>query len=280
MTPLHWQDLTAPELARRAAAKGATALLPLHAVEQHGAHLPLSTDLEIGRGVLAAALGELPGDRPLLVLPEQGVGASREHGRVPGTLWIPGALLTDWVIALGRGLATSGIGRLVVFSAHGGNRAVLDEAGLVLRDEVDLLVVKVTLARLPRPELPPHGPTLPDAEWQEGIHGGAVETSMMLHLRPDLVRMEALEEDRASAPPPGALPAGHLRVAGGKLAPEGPAPLAWLAGDLHPSGVAGDPRLASAELGRHLVTGYGRWLAALLDEVMGLSPAPGDAAGD
>ncbi|TVP78747.1 MAG: creatininase family protein [Gemmatimonadales bacterium] len=264
-----WQSFTSAELSRQAGQEGATAVLPVHAVEQHGPHLPLSTDLEIGRGVLREARRDLEG-LPIFRLPEQPVGASREHARFAGTLSLPGPLVSEVLVALGRSVATAGIRRLVVFSAHGGNRPALDEAGLVLRDEVGLLVVRATLARFPRPSLPAHLPGLPEEEWREGLHGGAVETSMMLHLRPDLVRMEALEGSGPHTPGTAADVAGPLRRPEGRLGPEGPAPFSWLASDLHPSGVAGNPRLATAELGRHLVMAHARWLGGLLREVSDL----------
>ena len=79
-----WQDLTPPELAELPEAS--VAVMVLGAIEQHGAHLPLSTDLDIGEGLLAAALARLQAGFPLVQLPTLAVGASDEHLSFPGTL--------------------------------------------------------------------------------------------------------------------------------------------------------------------------------------------------
>ena len=70
--------------------------------------------------------------------------------------------------------------RLVLSNSHGGNRHALDTAGLRLRAEQGLLVVKANYFLFPHPD----GGGLPDSEWRHGLHGGAVETAMMLHLQP------------------------------------------------------------------------------------------------
>jgi creatinine amidohydrolase len=248
-----WEELTSGE-SGRFATSDAVAVLPLAAIEQHGPHLPLSTDLEIGMGILeAAARGLSAGDR-VVVLPVQALGTSEEHLRYPGTLSLPPALLQRLLVAVGTNVASAGIRRLVVLNSHGGNRAVLDLAALQLRRELGMLVVKATYPRFSRPDTV----DLPETEWRHGIHGGAIETAMMMHLRPDLVHLEAM----ASFPSLGE----ELAAEGSTLSPEGGASFAWLAGDLHPAGVTGDPRLATAEMGERLVEHYGRTLATVIRE--------------
>lgn len=248
-----WQELTGPE-ARRLAGRDPVIVLPMGAVEQHGPHLPLSTDLEIAGGLLEAAWRLLPADFVGAVLPAQALGASDEHLSFAGTLSLSTRTLEDVVRRTGVSLACHGIRRLVLLNAHGGNRAVVDGAALRLRRECGMLVVKASVFRLP----PPRPLPLPEAEWRHGLHAGAVETAMMLHLRPDLVRQELVTE----APSLGAELEGTLR----RVGPEGDAPFAWLAGDLHPSGATGDPRLATPELGRTLVAHYARVLAEVLQD--------------
>ena len=146
-----WQSLTTAD-AGRAAATDPVVVLPLAAIEQHGPHLPLSTDLDIGMGILASAFRHLPDDFPAWVLPPQTVGASREHARFPGTLSLDPELLSNVICQYGVALSRCGIRRLLVSNSHGGNRAALDAAGLRLREERGLLVVKVNYFNLPRPE--------------------------------------------------------------------------------------------------------------------------------
>ena len=247
-----WQALTTVEAARLAA-RDPVAVLPLAAVEQHGPHLPLSTDLDIGIGLLAAAFEQLPADFPAWALPPVAVGASREHARFAGTISLEPELLAEVIHAHGAALAEAGVRRLVLSNSHGGNRAAAETAALRLRDELELLVVTAHYFVLPRPA----GADLPEAEWRHGLHGGALETALMLHLRPDLVRTEAIGAARSL----GADLEGALRRAGpGNDA----ASIAWLASDLHPSGVTGDASLADAALGRRLVDGYAAALADII----------------
>jgi creatinine amidohydrolase len=246
-----WADLTTTELTDFAV-RDPVVVLPLAAVEQHGPHLPLSTDLVICHGILAHALGLLPPDFPALVLPEQAVGVSREHGAYVGTLSMDGATLGKVVGETAGGLARAGLKRLVLFNTHGGNKGALDEAALRVRADHGMLVAKAHSFRMPRPK----GVALPEREWEEGLHGGAVETAMMMHLRPDLVRTEHV----GAFPSFGAELARELEV----VRPEGTAAFAWMAHDLNRHGVVGDARLATAEMGRTLVEGYGAVLAAIV----------------
>ena len=230
-------------------------ILPLGAIEQHGPHLPLSTDLDIGMGLLARAFRHLPDDFPAWVLPPQAVGSSREHMRFRGTLSLDPELLSEVIHQYGVALAGCGVRRLVLSNSHGGNRHALDAAGLRLRAEEGLLVVKAHYFRFPRPE----GVDLPDAEWRHGLHGGAVETAMMLHLRPDLVRTQEVRESRSL----GADLEGTLR----RLGPEEEAAsFSWLADDLNRLGVIGDPRQADAATGERLVAHYGEALADVIQD--------------
>ena len=247
-----WQALTTVEAARLAA-RDPVAVLPLAAVEQHGPHLPLSTDLDIGIGLLAAAFEQLPADFPAWALPPVTVGTSREHARFAGTISLEPELLAEVIHAHGAALAEAGVRRLVLSNSHGGNRAAAETAALRLRDELELLVVTAHYFLLPRPA----GADLPEAEWRHGLHGGALETALMLHLRPDLVRTEAIRAARSlGADLEGAL----RRAAPGNDA----ASIAWLAGDLHPSGVTGDASLADAALGQTLLNSYAAALADVI----------------
>ena len=244
----YWQTLTTVDAAALES-RDPVVVLPLAAIEQHGPHLPLSTDLDIGLGLLAEAFRHLGDDEPVWALPAQAIGASREHVHFAGTITLEPDLLIEIVCQQGMALAECGVRRLVVSNSHGGNRHVLDAAGLRLREEHGLLVVKANYFLLP----PPEGVVLPDAEWRHGLHGGAVETAMMLHLRPDLVRTEATPTARSF----GQDLAERMR----RLGPKGAVSFSWLADDLNTSGVTGDARLGTAALGAKLVAHYGSALA-------------------
>ena len=249
----YWQTLTTTT-ATALVARDPVVILPLAAIEQHGPHLPLSTDLDIGLGLLREAFRHLPDDLPAWVLPPQTTGASREHVRFTGTLSLEPELVIDLIHQHGTAVAASGVRRLVLFNSHGGNLRAMDAAALRLRDEQGILVVKASYFTFSRPA----GATLPESEWRHGLHGGAVETAMMLHLCPDLVNTDAMQR----FPSLGQDLDAHLR----RLGPEGEAAFAWLAGDLNPHGVTGDARLADAETGQRLVAHYGRVLADVIQD--------------
>ncbi len=246
-----WHELTSDE-AGAFAASDPVVLLPVAAVEQHGPHLPLSTDLEIARGLLAEAFRHLSADVPARVLPFLAIGSSLEHEALPGTLSLPAGLLEEILVHVGGSVARTGVRRIVVVNSHGGNQAAVERAALRLRVSHGLLVVKAYYPRFS----PPAGTLFPESEWRHGLHGGAVETSMMLHLRPDLVHMEQVEP----APSLGE----DLEAAGSRIGPQGPVPFAWVATDLTRTGVTGNPALATAAAGAHLVAHYGAALAEVI----------------
>ena len=247
----YWQSLTTVEAAGLASLDPVI-VLPVAAIEQHGPHLPLSTDLDIGLGLLAEAFRRLPPDLPVRALPPQAVGASGEHRRFAGTLSLAPELLIEALVQLGTAVLGAGVRRLVVSNSHGGNPSAVDIAALRLREEHRALVVKTSWFDSPRPV----EAGLPDEEWRLGLHGGAVETAMMRHLRPDLVRADAV---RRFASVDEEL-SGTLQY----VSAEGGASFAWLAEDLGRQGVTGDATLGTAELGARLVAHYGQVLSDVI----------------
>jgi len=249
---LNWADAT-PRLIESFARRGAVALWPLGAIEQHGEHLPLSTDLDIADGLVAAALPRVRAGLPVLRLPSLAVGLSTEHTDFAGTLSLDTVSALATLCATGECVARAGIRRLVLFNAHGGNKSVVDLAALQLRARQGMLAVRAHYFRF----APPPG-VLPADELRHGLHGGALETSMMLHLAPHKVRRDALADFDSS---------GAQRArAGCLLGPEGEAAHGWMAQDLHRCGVAGDARLADADIGRTLVGHYAGMLARIVEE--------------
>jgi len=253
-----WHLMTSSEAAV-AAAQDPVVILPLAAIEQHGPHLPLSTDLDIGLGLIERAFDFLPRDLAAWTLPPVSVGTSEEHMMAPGTLSLSPDQLIGVIVSQGAGLARAGVRRLVLANSHGGNRHAMNEAGLILRAEHDMLIVKASYFRFS----PLKDVDLPDSEWRHGLHGGAIETAMMLHLQPGLVRSKAITRFPSLGE--------DLEKTMRRLGPEGQASFAWLADDLNPEGVVGDAALASAVLGERLVEHYAR---ALADVILDASEFP------
>lgn len=270
-TPLRfprWQDLTSREVA--ALSSESVAVMVLGAIEQHGAHLPLATDLVIGEGLLTAAQRQLPAGFPLVTLPPMAIGASDEHLSFPGTLSLSPELAIATLEAYGEAVARAGLKRLILINSHGGNKAVMDLAALRLRRRHGLLVVKLHYMRLPLPDtlsadaLPAEG--LPIEELRHGLHGGAVETAMMHYLAPTQVRLDHLAEVPSCGQ--------TMEAQGRRLGPEGEASFAWLAEDLNPLGVVGNAHLGTRELGEQLVAHYGERIARLIVETAETSLDP------
>lgn len=260
-----WQDLTPQRIAQRSA-RGGVALLPLAAIEQHGEHLPLSTDLDIANGLVAAALPRVRADVPVCVLPPLAVGLSLEHTGFAGTLSLSPETALAVLGELGDSVARAGFRRLVLFNSHGGNKALVDLAALKLRAAHGMLVVRANYFRFALPS-----GVLDADELRHGVHGGALETSMMLHLVPHAVRREALGDFRSLG--------ARMAADGCLLGPEGEAGFGWMAQDLHGSGATGNAQDASAALGARLVDHFAARLAQLIDEahdfdLAQLKPAP------
>lgn len=251
-----WQSLTTLELAEMAR-RAPIAVVVLGATEQHGHHLPLGTDTTIGLGLQAAMLEVLPQELDIICLPSISVGASEEHNGFPGTLSLPATVAIDTLQAYGDSVARADIRRLVIINSHGGNKAVMDIAALSLRQRHNMQVVKATYTRLP----PLDGAIATD-ELSRGLHGGLLETAMMLHLAPDQVNMARARDALPEKPADNTL-----------LDSEGAAALAWLAEDLAYDGIAGNATGATAQLGSRLVHHYGRQLAKVVEEAAAL-PLP------
>lgn len=247
-----WQDLTTEELQARIS-DNTVALLPLAAIEQHGPHLPLSTDLDIGLGLTAAAVARLADETPLLVLPPVAVGLSLEHSGFPGTLSLSPETAIASLVQIGESVARAGIKRLLLFNSHGGNRQVADLAALTLRAQWGMLVVKANYFRFTPP-----AHLLCAEEMRHGLHGGLLETAMMLHLHPEKVRTAALRDNHSR----GASMANNFDY----LGPESAAAFAWMGQDLNPAGVVGNAAGASAELGAQLIDHFAEGLARSIEE--------------
>jgi len=211
-------------------------LVPLGSTEQHGPHLPLDTDTRIALALCerVAGAGDLPNDEPIVVVaPAVTYGASGEHEGFPGTLSIGQDVLAEVVVELGRSAGRDY--RLVVFvNGHGGNAEALARAMTTLEGEGRPVVS--------------WSPRLTDGD----SHAGQVETSVVLALAPDAVRLDRAEVGVTD-------PLSELMTelrAGGLRA-------------VTANGVLGDPTGASAEEGERLLAGWVGDLIAAIDGALG-----------
>jgi creatinine amidohydrolase len=260
----YWADLSTLDFAALQAngdAARTIAVLPVAATEQHGPHLPLGVDTVLVDGIVAAALPDLGVDLKVLFLPTQAVGLSPEHARFPGTLTLKNETILRLWTDIGESVAASGIHKLVLFNAHGGNVSVMDLVARDLRARLGLLVYSVSWFNLP----------LKDAQGQDvnalfdadehrfGIHAGDIETSMMLALDPHHVDMGQARHFASAAQ---ARSTRFDILGNGKSAK-----LGWQMQDYNPAGAVGNAAAATADKGRAVVNAAGRALARLLAEV-------------
>ena len=227
------------------------------ALEQHGPQLPLITDALFADRILDAVLNRLPADCPIWRLPAQAIGFSPEHGDFPGTLSLPADLLIDLLESIGSQLAAMGFQRLVLFNAHGGQIALLQVAARQLRRRAASMAVLPCFIWSGVDGL---DALLPPEELEQGLHAGLAETSLMLHLAPDLVG-----PDR---PVDGLQRSGQLSQPPQGWSLEGAAPCAWLTSDLSETGVIGDCRGSSDALGEALENRLVEHWQALLDALL------------
>jgi mycofactocin system creatininase family protein len=188
-------------------------LLPLGAIEQHGPHLPLDTDVRVASAVAAAAAAR----EDVAVAPPLPLGASGEHAGFPGTLSIGAEALERVLVEFGRH-ACGDWDAVLFVNAHGGNAGAIGAAVAALEGEGRRCAVYHASVR------------------GGDAHAGRTETSLMLHLAPELVRVDALEPGDAR-PIAALLP--RLRAGGVR--------------SVSPNGVLGDPRAASAAEGERVL---------------------------
>ena len=255
-----WSDLATTDFATLDLQR-AIAVLPLGATEQHGPHLPLSVDANLAHSMVQASTPHLPPDLPALFLPVQRIGYSPEHAGFAGTLSLKAETVMRLWTDIAESVLASGVRKLVLFNTHGGNVGLMDVVARDWRARLGMLVYSTSWFNLPLLEADGKDAMerFPAEEQRFGVHGGQIETSMMLALKPRLVRQskfktfESTSQQRARAFP---------TLGNGRSAK-----LAWAAQDLNPEGAAGNAAAADLEDGLALIDAAGRALATLLREI-------------
>jgi creatinine amidohydrolase len=258
--PRFWADLKSPDFAQLDRAR-CIAVLPVAAIEQHGPHLPLNVDTTLVEGVIAAALPHLTADLPVLFLPTQAVGFSPEHTAFSGTLTLKAETVIRLWTELAESVAVTGVKKMVLLNAHGGQVGLLDVVARDLRARLGMLVYSVNWFNLPL--LDERGASLSGLfsaeEHRFGIHAGEIETSMMLALKPDQVDLSKAQNFRSTS---------QDRAEKFPLLGDGKsAKLAWQMQDYNPHGAVGNAAAATADKGRAVLGAAGRSLAQALTEI-------------
>lgn len=212
---------------------------PVGAIEQHGLHLPLAVDSVISVGVLGKALSKLNDNIVAYALPCLYYGKSNEHWQFPGTITLSATTLLSVIKEMADSIYQAGFRKLVLMNSHGGQPQIMEIAARDIHQEKqDFAVFPLFTWRVPHVA----GELLTSKEKEYGIHAGDAETSIMLSLLPERVKME-----RAVTEYPQRLPENSL------LSMEGKLPFAWLTKELSKSGVMGDARAATKDKGDRIL---------------------------
>ena len=218
------------------------AVVPVGSTEQHGPHAPLGTDVLTAEAVADAGCERF--DREVVRAPAIPVGVAEEHRQFPGTMWVSEDTFRSYVRESVESLASHGFDRVVMVNGHGGNVAALREVGgRITRDsDGDAYAVPFT--------------------WFDAVgehssdmgHGGPLETGLLRHVAPDLVREERVEDARAGA-------------AEGWGEWVSYANLAYDSAEFTENGVVGDPDAGDERRGEELLELAAEALARLLEAV-------------
>jgi creatinine amidohydrolase len=248
-----WWDLSTREFSELDMS-GIVAILPVGAVEQHGPHLPVKVDAAINAGIVARAVELMTPDFPALVLPMLPIGKSNEHLAFPGTLTLPYDLLARLWFEVAKSAWRAGVRKIILLNSHGGQPQVMEIVCRELRVELGMFAVGASWFRtIDSSDLYSAG------ELKHGIHGGEAETSVMLHLHPEQVRMEFADNfvPRSVA----------METTNRLLTPEGGVGFGWQAQDLHPAGACGNAAAGDAARGATQVERAAKALIGLIEEV-------------
>jgi creatinine amidohydrolase len=245
---LTWQDI-----ANMDDRQNTVIIQPIGAIEQHGHHLPLIVDAAIGMGVLGKALTKLAPEIPAYSLPPLYYGKSNEHWHFPGTITLSSQTLAAVLTETAESIYRAGFRKLALMNSHGGQPQILEIVARDLHQKYpDFMVFPLFTWRVPNLT----ASLLSEQEKEFGIHAGDAETSLMLALLPDTVKMNL-----AIAEYPQNLPENSL------LSMEGKNPFAWVTKDLSKSGTIGDPTPATIEKGEAIWESLSESWAQLIKDI-------------
>ncbi len=230
-----WEDLTSFDFANMNA-ENHLIVLPVAAVEQHGPHLPVGVDAKILDGIIELVCKELPNESNAIFLPTLRIGKSNEHLEYSGTLSLSMETLYSTLLDIGSSVYSSGFKKFAFLNSHGGNISILDIAAREFRVRHKLLVFNINWFGLGMPES-----VYSEKELRHGIHAGDLETSLMLALEPENVKMELAQN---FIPQTVQLEKSykHIGLTSG-------AKIGWQAQDLNAYGACGNASIANAKKG-------------------------------
>lgn len=238
-----WEELTGDEFAAAVTAVQGVCLLPLSCIERHAHHLPLGTDMYIGREMCRRAIQH----EGALIFPDMVYTQILEAQHCGGTIAIDPELIIQLINNVIREIARNGCKKIIMVNAHGGNNALM-----TFLTQMQLRADNGTVLYAWNPTLLPEDRDAIQAQWDSTYdgHAGEKETSAIMAIRPDLVHADELQSDGEGK----AL--GRVR----ELRAAGLTPGIWWYAD-HPTHYSGDGTPATAAKGERYLDAVGRSLA-------------------
>jgi len=248
-----WAMKTADEIGTVGDADGSVAVVPVGSVEQHGQHLPVATDTILAEAVTSLGVERVADDIPVLVTPAVWTGNSPHHEAFGGTISVGVHGLLDLLERVAASVLDNGFDALLFVNGHGGNRATIGDAVSTVGAAHEGQVLGVTYFELAAPVVD----EVRESDLGGMAHAGEFETSLLLHLRPDVVDEDAIDGEPMAEP--------YDRAAS-DMFDEGPLAVYRSFEEYSASGAVGDPQLATAEKGERIAEFLGDELASLLRE--------------
>lgn len=234
------------------------AVLPLASIEQHGLHLPLETDTAIIEGVVEHVLPHLE-SAEIYFLPTIKVGKSLEHKNFSGTLTLTSETLSKVIFETALSLNAAGVSKLVLLNSHGGNRAVIESTARDIRQNIGMQVgFAMWSGFVSKSTFFPD-----DLNILHDVHGGAFETSVMMYLKPNLVRADQIKNYAVKT-----IQVNEENMYVGYY--NKPLQLAWGMQDIQAQGATGDATKASANIGKQIIDQASVAIAGALKEFLAL----------
>ncbi|BAQ64878.1 creatininase family protein [Geminocystis sp. NIES-3709] len=226
---------------------------PIGAIEQHGYHLPLVVDSAISQGVLGKALTMLDLKIPAFAMPTLYYGKSNEHEGFVGTISLSANTLSSLIEETATSIYQAGFRKLVLMNSHGGQPQIMEIVARDLHQKYpDFWVFPFFTWRVPNIT----NQLLTEEEKEFGIHAGDAETSLMLALLPDRVKMDLAIKEYPRNLAPDSL-----------LSMEGQLPFSWLTKDISDSGVMGDATVATKEKGDLILQSLAQGWVRVIEDV-------------
>ncbi len=253
--PTAWAGKPYAEIEAIADRDGSILVQPTGSIEQHGPHLPVSTDTICADALAHHGAATVADEVPVLVAPALWAGTSPYHVSFPGRLDVPFTTLVEVYEHLAAAALETGFDVLLLLNGHGGNHNAIGGASKSIGlEHPEVEVAAVTYFGLAAEFVDDVRDSAPGGM----NHAGELETSLMLHLRPDLVRTDRVDGTRLDEP---------YTHAADDMYDRGPLSVHRLEEEYSENGAVGEPAHASAEKGATIFEGLCDEVERLLTEL-------------